>query len=37
MFYSPIELEQLYHPFGVINRCPIKEANQISLIYLIVN
>jgi hypothetical protein len=36
MYYSPTKLERLYHQLGTKNRCPIKKANQISLIYLTV-
>jgi hypothetical protein len=32
--YSPTELEQLYYELEVINRCSIKEAHRINLIYL---
>ena len=34
MCFSPTILERLYCQLGAKNRCPIKEANQISLIYL---
>ena len=34
MYHIPTKLEQLYHQLGVKNKCPIKEANEINLIYL---
>ena len=34
MYYSRTELELLYHLLGAQNRCPIMEANLISLVYL---
>ena len=34
MYYSPTELKRLYCRLGAKNRCSIKEANWISLIYL---
>ena len=33
MFSTPTEFKQLYCGLGAKNKCPIKEANQISLIY----
>jgi len=35
MYYSPIELKQPYHKLRAKNWCPNKEANQITIIYLI--
>ena len=35
MYYSPTELKQPYHRLRAKNRCPIKEANQITIICLI--
>ena len=32
--YSPTELKKLYHLLGTNNRGPVKEVNQISLLYL---
>ena len=34
MYYQFIELEPLYCHLEAQNRCVIKEANQISLVYL---
>ena len=33
MYYSPTKLKQLYRQFRAQNKCPIKKANLISLIY----
>ena len=35
MYYSPTELKWLHCRICAKNRCPVKEANQISLIYLV--
>ena len=34
MYYSPTELEWLYRRLRAKNRCPIKKANEFSLVYL---
>lgn len=34
MCYSPTESKQLYRQLGAKNKCPVKEANWNSLIYL---
>ena len=34
MYYSPTKLRKLYHGLEAKNKCLIKKANRISLIYL---